>query len=151
MPVQLNIRTQINARANTEAFGDALDQRMKTGLPVGKKTINELRNYLEGKANDAKIRVVNTTKDKELSLRVKSWGHGPAYRQERTAETIKRLLSQAGVPAEVANAVVDRVLKPDGIQKTATAGLIKQILIDAEIISALNGPSGVASEPSEKS
>ena len=138
MPVQLNIRAPTGATIDTHTFGNTLKSQLAT--VDGKAKISELLTYVNGKTDNVQIRVVNTTKNKELALRAKSWGHGTAYRQERTAETLKQLLSRAGVPATVASKVVDDVLKPSGNHRIATAGLIKEILNDAEIIFALAAP-----------
>lgn len=138
MPVQLNVRAQTDARLDAHTFGNALKNQLAS--VDGKAKISELLTYLDGKKDNALIRVVNTTRNKDLALRVKSWGHDKAYRQQRTAETLKQLLSRAGVPADVASRVVDDVLKPGGNHRIATAGLIKAILNDAEVIFALAAP-----------
>lgn len=145
MPVQLNIRTQTGATLDTSTFGNALKNQLAS--VDGRAKISELRTYVDGKTDNAQIRVVNTTKNKDLALRVKSWGHGTAYRQERTAETLKQLLSRAGVSHAVASRVVDDVLKPGGNHRIATAGLIKTILNDPEVIFALASQPALAEEP----
>jgi serine/threonine protein kinase len=145
MPVQLNIRTQTGATLDTNTFGNALKNQLAS--IDGRAKISELRTYVDGKTDNAQIRVVNTTKNKDLALRVKSWGHGTAYRQERTAETLKQLLSRAGVSAAVASRVVDDVLKPSGNHRIATAGLIKNILNDPEVVFALAPQPASAEEP----
>jgi serine/threonine protein kinase len=145
MPIELNVRAQTGATLDTNTFGNTLKNQLAS--VDGKAKISELRTYIGSKKNNAQIRVVNTTKDKDLALQVKSWGHGKTYRQERTAETLKQLLSRAGMPAAAASRVVDDVLKPGGNHRIATARLIKDILNDAEVIFALAAHPAPVTEP----
>jgi serine/threonine protein kinase len=138
MPVQLNVRAPHRSDVNVENFGNQLGQQLRGTQIDGKTKLNALRDYVDSKSGTAKIRVVNTTKNEDLAFRVKSWGHGKAYRQERTAETLKQLLTHAGVHQDVASNVVNRVLQNNGTYRTATASMIKAILNDPEIASVLH-------------
>ena len=138
MPVQLNVSAAQRSSVRADQFGSHLGKQLSDANIDGKTKLNALRDYVDSKSGTAQIRVVNTTKNEDLAFRVKSWGHGKAYRQERTAETLKQLLTHAGVHQDVAASVVNRALQHNGDYRTATASMIQAILNDPEIASVLH-------------
>lgn len=137
MPVQLQARTHLQATQNKQAFESKLQDSLSQKAINGREKLDQLRTYLEGKGNNAQIRVVNTTRDAELAFQFKSFGY-QAYRRERTAGALTQLLIRAGVDHAKANEVVDRVLKTGDNYRTATKAMVLQILNDAEVQSAIS-------------
>ena len=140
MPVQLNVRSNLNRRETADQFGQRLSERLQHANIVGNNELIALRRYVNSKADAAQIRVVNTTKNQDLAFRVKAFGHNKAYRQERTAETLKQLLTHAGIKPAVAHQVVNDALQEDGHYRTATARMIKDILNNPAVAKALLPP-----------
>ena len=136
MPVQLQVRTQLNANQSGNSFQTKLHQELHSSSVNGKQTLNALITYMEGKGDNAKIRVVNTTRDADLAFQFKSFGHQP-YRKERTAGALIQLLARAGVQVNVASIVVNKVLKEGGNYLTATKAMVNAILNDPEVAAAL--------------
>ena len=137
MPLQLNVRTNTSSTLGTAAFGQRLGQELSKSPTDGPKSVQDLLTYVQGKGQNAQIRVVNTTKNSDLAFKAKTFGFR-TYRKERTAEAIKQLLVRAGVDPLVAQATVDRALKQDNNRyRTATAALIKDILQDPSVQAAI--------------
>jgi serine/threonine protein kinase len=133
MPIGLQVRTATRANVNANDFGNRLGESLQNKQIDSKAKLNELHGYVNSKGDNAKIRVVNTTKNKDLAFRVKSWGHDKAYRQERTAQTLRQMLVHAGVDHDVALRVVNTTLMKKGAYQTATASMIKAILNDSAV------------------
>jgi len=140
MPVQLNVRAPQRSSVDTQRFGKDLGAQLSHQRVNGNATLIALRQYVNSKADGAQIRVVNTTKNQDLAFRVKAFGHNKVYRQQRTAETLKQLLTHAGIKPEVAHQVVNDSLQPDGHYRTATARMIKEILNNSAVAKALLPP-----------
>ncbi len=140
MPVQLQVSTQLRASENKQAFEAKLSRDLSQGNVDGKQKLNDLREYLKSKNDNAQIRVVNTTRNADLAFQFKSFGY-QAYRQERTAGALTQLLVHAGVNPEVARTVVDGVLKENGNYITATKGLVSSILNHEQIQDCLSTPA----------
>lgn len=136
MPVQLQVRTHLNANQSGADFQKSLSERLNSSNINGKDTLNALRTYMEGKGENAKIRVVNTTRNADLAFQFKSFGYQP-YRKERTAGALIQLLARAGVEVNVASIAVNKVLRDGNNYRTATKALVNAILSDPTVAAAL--------------
>ena len=136
MPVQLQVRTQLDANQSGNIFQANLSQKLHLSSVNGKETLNALRTYMEGKGENAKIRVVNTTRNADLAFQFKSFGYQP-YRKERTAGALIQLLTSAGVQVNVASIAVNKVLIDGANYRTATKAMVKTILNDPTVAAAL--------------
>jgi serine/threonine protein kinase len=113
MGVTIGVNTRL--AANQAGFGQAMSKGVDKELAG--KALRELDSYIrdaQGNLRQGDIRIVNTTNDKQLEFKFKSFGWGPQYRTERTADALVGLLTQAGVQG--AQAKVDAVLKNKGNQ-----------------------------------
>ena len=140
MPVQIQVRTQLQANQNGKVFQQTLHNNLSASNVDGKQKLNDLRAYMEGKGDNAQIRVVNTTRNADLAFQFKSFGY-QAYRQERTAGALKQLLAHAGVAPNVASHVVDGILKNGENYRIATKAMVYSILSDPNVQAALNSPA----------
>ena len=137
----VRIGTPLQRPAAQAGFDQALGDQLQGKARDARLTLISLKGYIRpnnGPLREGNIRLINTTNAKELAFAYKSFGWGPQYRKDRTAQALVGLLQAAGVAD--AKAKVDALLKPgQAAYATLSAATLDQLLSDAEVMQALAG------------